>query len=794
MSFVPPPPPKPKKRSDSSIQSRPPPGPPPSGPKRPRPMVTNPMAPPPDKKAPQLPPRTLPGKGFARPKPPPKMPKSMSPSAKRRVSGMHQKLKGLNLGGPGAQPWKAPLRRSSSARRVVDRERSPPLPPRPAMSPQAPSKTLPKPPIHRKISKSKSPPPPPMSRTMPKPTHMLQRFMQTTRGHEQSATISSLPNLRALASPPGPAAPPPSRITSPSAHAPPPPPKSVRNVKTVPAKMMRSALDDSRKRSASPPGRPAPQTMMLSPIPRPRPPAPKPNENESKGLGPSSPPPLPLDDSEANLSDLGQTGLDKAGKTTGDVKSDSNTNTTASASTTIRALTGAPTPLSTVSKRSRGRLDSHHPKHPKPVESVEHLKDADWSWASEIAQKMQHLHQMNARRLGRIWFADEIKHVTNRITQTQTALAALQTYLRALKVKLHPNLNKPKLFSSPSRVSDSRRDSTSRRSSNSSNTADASMIRQYRDNAYEVKSSIGNNAFSPPPRPPPSMDRLQPGYLSSMASGLGSPTASSSAMHSNAVLVRSQNGGTIKKKRRFRPIKNVRKFLKWAIAMLIRDDRKSSAPGHASTMKGGKKFPDRVRKKSSVVFNKTLEELVRDEEQMLKSQGKESLGVPTVLIQLLESLWDRGLKVEGIFRKSGSSDLIAEFAGKVDSNTHVDWSTVDIHVTAGVLKKFLRNLGNPLIPFHMYDAVVGFDKKKQTVQALDYVISYLPEKEETIVFAPNILRKKDETTQTFILDMKNQHRVVTSMIKNFELSSRAEEEYLKLRSKSAGRRNSQIVL
>mmetsp|Transcript_39181 Transcript_39181/g.63779 ORF Transcript_39181/g.63779 Transcript_39181/m.63779 type:complete len:492 (-) Transcript_39181:731-2206(-) len=145
------------------------------------------------------------------------------------------------------------------------------------------------------------------------------------------------------------------------------------------------------------------------------------------------------------------------------------------------------------------------------------------------------------------------------------------------------------------------------------------------------------------------------------------------------------------KMKKFSPIKNVRKFITWAIRFF----RKKRKDRRQTSLKESPEWTQGVRRKSSVVFRRGLEDLIRQED------GSSSVGVPRIVIQTLDTLWRRGIQVEGIFRKSGNAEELREIARQIDSNKEINWDSVDIHVVAGILKKFLRNLSDPLIPSKM---------------------------------------------------------------------------------------------
>ena len=85
----------------------------------------------------------------------------------------------------------------------------------------------------------------------------------------------------------------------------------------------------------------------------------------------------------------------------------------------------------------------------------------------------------------------------------------------------------------------------------------------------------------------------------------------------------------------------------------------------------------------------------------------------TTCIRYIESSEDH-LKAEGLYRKSGSKLLIeeiegqfAELSGSATSKL-LDLMDEDVHAVAGVLKRYLRCLPNPVITFQLYEPLMTF--------------------------------------------------------------------------------------
>ncbi|SMN19662.1 similar to Saccharomyces cerevisiae YDR379W RGA2 GTPase-activating protein for the polarity-establishment protein Cdc42p [Maudiozyma saulgeensis] len=104
----------------------------------------------------------------------------------------------------------------------------------------------------------------------------------------------------------------------------------------------------------------------------------------------------------------------------------------------------------------------------------------------------------------------------------------------------------------------------------------------------------------------------------------------------------------------------------------------------------------------------------------------ENTAVPhliTTCIDFIESD-DELLQVEGIYRKSGSQIQIEtiekEFYG-INNNINYKFpNDIDINVVTNILKRFLRNLKNPVITFELYDTLINFVKDNNMIQKLSF--------------------------------------------------------------------------
>lgn len=87
--------------------------------------------------------------------------------------------------------------------------------------------------------------------------------------------------------------------------------------------------------------------------------------------------------------------------------------------------------------------------------------------------------------------------------------------------------------------------------------------------------------------------------------------------------------------------------------------------------------------------------------------------IPPIVRKCVDSLSITGMiDTEGIFRRSGNHSEIIALKERVNRGEDVDLSNVNVHVIAGLLKSFLRDLSEPLLTFELYDDITSFLGKR----------------------------------------------------------------------------------
>jgi len=177
-----------------------------------------------------------------------------------------------------------------------------------------------------------------------------------------------------------------------------------------------------------------------------------------------------------------------------------------------------------------------------------------------------------------------------------------------------------------------------------------------------------------------------------------------------------------------------------------------------------------------------------------RGQGKD---VPRVCFETIEYLKKNGLMEPGLFRVSGNTDLMQLIKEQYSNSEEV--KLTDVHDAAGVLKQYLRKLPEPLIPFSHYGEFIRVGTlspkdptrngklrellsrlPKVNFALLTYLMRFLKEVSKNsdvnkmtpdniaIVFAPNLLRAKVETTTSMMVEMPISIGLIASFITCFD--------------------------
>ncbi|KAK1791656.1 hypothetical protein P4O66_013654, partial [Electrophorus voltai] len=174
---------------------------------------------------------------------------------------------------------------------------------------------------------------------------------------------------------------------------------------------------------------------------------------------------------------------------------------------------------------------------------------------------------------------------------------------------------------------------------------------------------------------------------------------------------------------------------------------------------------------------------------------------PLLVEQCVDFIREQGLKEEGLFRMPGQANLVKELQDAFDCGDKPLFdNNTDIHTVASLLKLYLRELPEPVIPFSKYedfltcaqlllkDEEVGLSELAKQVKTLPqanynllkYICRFLDEVQShsnenkmsvqnlATVFGPNILRPKIEDPVTMMEGTSQVQHLMTLLISEHE--------------------------
>ncbi|XP_054730515.1 rho GTPase-activating protein 21 isoform X2 [Anastrepha obliqua] len=163
----------------------------------------------------------------------------------------------------------------------------------------------------------------------------------------------------------------------------------------------------------------------------------------------------------------------------------------------------------------------------------------------------------------------------------------------------------------------------------------------------------------------------------------------------------------------------------------------------------------------------------------------------------------KGLGIVGIYRIPGNKAAISELSEQVNKSdfswdrcsTDVRWE--DVNVVSSLLKQFIRNLPDALLPCSFYINFIEADKKtglerlkelrellnslpRYSYETLKHLIRHLSRvskncdvnlmepKNLAIIFGPSIIRTPNDTLEMAVKDMKHQCRIVELLVTQYD--------------------------
>lgn len=198
----------------------------------------------------------------------------------------------------------------------------------------------------------------------------------------------------------------------------------------------------------------------------------------------------------------------------------------------------------------------------------------------------------------------------------------------------------------------------------------------------------------------------------------------------------------------------------------------------------------------SALFGESLEEIMKEQNKKYPE-----LDVPRILPFLANAILDlNGCQTEGIFRVPGDADSVTDLKCRLEKDNYDVTGITDPNVPSSLLKLWLRDLSEPLIPTEFYSSCVqvGQSEEKEGIaidaydilkklpdinhKVCDYMIRFLKIFGDPIyhkitkmnvhnlgmVFAPNFLRCPSDNPTTIFENTKFEQAFLRSLITSKE--------------------------
>nr|XP_045007461.1 rho GTPase-activating protein 8 isoform X3 [Jaculus jaculus] len=121
--------------------------------------------------------------------------------------------------------------------------------------------------------------------------------------------------------------------------------------------------------------------------------------------------------------------------------------------------------------------------------------------------------------------------------------------------------------------------------------------------------------------------------------------------------------------------------------------------------------------------------------QYLRDKNQGEL-IPPVLRATVTYLKEKGLRTEGLFRKSASAQTIRQVQRLFNQGKPVNFDDYgDIHIPAVILKTFLRELPEPLLTFRAYEQILGITSVESSLRVTRcrQILQELPEPNHAVL-------------------------------------------------------------
>jgi hypothetical protein len=174
-------------------------------------------------------------------------------------------------------------------------------------------------------------------------------------------------------------------------------------------------------------------------------------------------------------------------------------------------------------------------------------------------------------------------------------------------------------------------------------------------------------------------------------------------------------------------------------------------------------------------------------------------GLPLFLEKAIQRIQMNDMQTEGVFRLSGSALVINQLKERIDRGEEIEFNNdLDVHVVAGLIKSFLRDLPEPLLTFQMFPIfkrILAVPNKSRKISYLRTCIQLLPNENRLLlkrllgfflqlnvhekdnkmslaniatVIGPNLIKEKNESNFEMINNTSIVNQLTMDLISSYD--------------------------
>lgn len=101
--------------------------------------------------------------------------------------------------------------------------------------------------------------------------------------------------------------------------------------------------------------------------------------------------------------------------------------------------------------------------------------------------------------------------------------------------------------------------------------------------------------------------------------------------------------------------------------------------------------------------------------------------IPIFLSLIIQTIEEKGLEQEGLFRKSGLHNRKKEYIRAINQGEKINFNAEpDVHTLVSVLKKYLELMPDPILTYGLYSTLIEWVHQESNPESLQKILTFLP--------------------------------------------------------------------